>query len=100
MHRRLLPSVPVSTLPIADTKALGALVRSVRLAQGFRIDDMAAFCGVSQDLMSRLENGRPVTSEKLLQVLHRMGLAMLVLPKADIPPNTTNKPGPEENPDG
>ncbi|WP_370628264.1 helix-turn-helix domain-containing protein [Bordetella sp. BOR01] len=78
---------------------MGALVRAARLAQGFRIDDMAAFCGVSQDLMSRLENGRPVTSEKLLQVLHRMGLAMLVLPKADIP-EANNRLASEENPHG
>jgi hypothetical protein len=50
-----------------------------------RIDDAAALSGVSGDLLSRLENAKPVTSEKLLQVLESLGLRLLVVPAGDLP---------------
>jgi len=45
-----------------------------------RIDDAAALSFVSSDLLSRLENGRPVTSDKLLQVCEALGLRLLLMP--------------------
>ena len=61
---------------------LGRLVRAQRRANGLRIDDAAALCGVSVDLLSRLENGRSgVSSDRILRVLDGLGLAMLILDK-------------------
>jgi HTH-type transcriptional regulator, competence development regulator len=60
---------------------------------GLRIDDAAALCGVSVDLLSRLENGRSgVSSERLLKVLDGLGLVMAILNKTqvaggDVPPD-------------
>ncbi|MDQ0608027.1 transcriptional regulator with XRE-family HTH domain [Variovorax sp. W1I1] len=50
-----------------------------------RIDDAASLSGVSSDLLSRLENGKPVTADKLMLVLDSLGLRMLVVPKTAIP---------------
>ncbi|HEU4653189.1 MAG TPA: helix-turn-helix transcriptional regulator [Steroidobacteraceae bacterium] len=62
---------------------LGALVRSQRKASGLRIDDAAALCGVSVDLLSRLENGRSgISSDRLLKVLDGLGLSMLIMEKS------------------
>lgn len=62
---------------------LGQRVRAQRRSSGLRIDDAAALCGVSVDLLSRLENGRSgVSSERLLKVLDGLGLAMAILDKA------------------
>jgi len=62
--------------------ALGPLVRQRRRAQQLRIDDAASLLGVSQDLMSRLENGQgTVRLDKALAILDGLGLALLVVPK-------------------
>ncbi len=50
-----------------------------------RIDDAASLSGVSSDVLSRLENGKPVTADKLIKVLESLGLCILVVPKAEIP---------------
>lgn len=61
---------------------LGPLVRARRREQSLRIDDAAALCGVSVDLLSRLENGKgSVRLDKLLSVLDGLGLALAVGPK-------------------
>jgi transcriptional regulator with XRE-family HTH domain len=60
-------------------------VRAQRRASGLRIDDAAALCGVSVDLLSRLENGRSgVSTDRVIKVLDGLGLAMLVLDKAKL----------------
>jgi transcriptional regulator with XRE-family HTH domain len=60
-------------------------VRAQRRASGLRIDDAAALCGVSVDLLSRLENGRSgVSTDRVIKVLDALGLAMLVLDKAKL----------------
>ena len=62
---------------------LGRLVREQRRASGLRIDDAAALCGVSVDLLSRLENGHSgVGSASLLKVLDGLGLAIRVVDKS------------------
>jgi transcriptional regulator with XRE-family HTH domain len=82
-------------LPVHDTSAtplvrslsdLGKLVRNQRALGQLRIDDAAALSFVSSDLLSRLENGKPVTLDKLLRVLDGLGLRMVVVPTKDIHP--------------
>ena len=63
-------------------QALGQTIREKRKASRLRIDDAAALCGVSVDLLSRLENGKSgVATDRVLKVLDALGLAMLVLDK-------------------
>lgn len=62
--------------------SLGARIRARRKASGLRIDDAAALCGVSVDLLSRLENGKSgVSTQRLLAVLAGLGLVLLVVEK-------------------
>lgn len=84
--RRLSPPTPPDSPCISSLSALGQVVRARRLASGLRIDDAAALCGVSVDLLSRLENGRSgISSDRLLKVLDALGLAMIVLGKEAVP---------------
>ena len=81
---RKLPSFKTNITPMVHTMGdVGALVRNQRARSLLRIDDAAALCFVSSDLMSRLENGKPVGLDKLLLVLDGLGLRMLIAPKAD-----------------
>ena len=76
---------------------LGRLIRERRRTSGLRIDDAAALCGVSVDLLSRLENGRSgVSSDRVLKVLDGLGLAMLIIDKAKVAKilSTASKAGP------
>ncbi|NUA29119.1 helix-turn-helix domain-containing protein [Cupriavidus basilensis] len=82
MPRQLPTSLPPPQPRISSLGELGALVRHRRLKQQLRIDDAASFCGVSANLLSRLENGRPVQTDKLLLVLSGLGLGMILGPKA------------------
>ena len=84
---RSLRATPLPSDPqVALLAALGRLVRAHRVASGLRIDDAAALCGVSVDLLSRLENGRSgVSTDRLLKVLDALGLVMLVVDKAKLP---------------
>ncbi len=67
---------------VPTLKALGGTVRNKRRASALRIDDAAALCGVSVDLLSRLENGKSgISTDRLLRVLDGLGLAMLVIDK-------------------
>ncbi len=70
---------------VRDLADLGKIVRNQRARSKLRIDDAAALSYVSSDLMSRLENGKPVTLDKLLLVLDGLGLRMLVMPTQDLP---------------
>lgn len=81
---RILPSVDPSTpQEIRTLEDLGKIVRNQRAQAKLRIDDAAALSFVSSDLLSRLENGRPITMDKLLKVLDGLGLRMLVVPACD-----------------
>ena len=80
---RKLPAVDPDLSPLAQgLPELGLIARNARARGGFRIDDAAQLAGVSSDLVSRLENGKPVTTDKLLKLLDTMGLALLVMPQA------------------
>jgi transcriptional regulator with XRE-family HTH domain len=80
MARKLPVVTPHISWNVKDIPALGQLVRNQRALNAIRIDDAAALCGVSSNVLSRLENGKPVTLDKLLLILQGLGLHMLVLP--------------------
>ena len=81
---RKLPSInPFTPQEIRKLEDLGQVVRNQRAQAKLRIDDAAALSFVSSDLLSRLENGRPVTMDKLLKVLDGLGLRMLVVPAGE-----------------
>lgn len=64
---------------------LGKVIRERRRTTGLRIDDAAALCGVSVDLLSRLENGNSgVSTGRLLKVLDGLGLALVVVDRAKL----------------
>ena len=84
---RKLPVPDKSATPLVKSLSdLGKIVRNQRAFGHLRIDDAAALSFVSSDLLSRLENGKPVSLDKLLLVLDGLGLRMLVLPTKDVPP--------------
>jgi transcriptional regulator with XRE-family HTH domain len=87
MARTITPS-PLPSRPTIETVAeFGAFVRSMRTQLGLRIDDAAALCGVSVALLSALENGKPrgVGLDKALTIAHQLGLAILAVPRAELP---------------
>ena len=67
---------------VAALRDIGAQIRAARKAQGLRIDDAASLCGVSVDLLSRLENGKGgIATDKVLQVVSSIGLELFVAVK-------------------
>jgi transcriptional regulator with XRE-family HTH domain len=81
-----MPSFQYSETPLRSLHDLGRLIREKRKASDLRIDDAAALCGVSVDLLSRLENGKSgVATDRVLKVLDGLGLAMLVIDKDKLP---------------
>jgi len=76
------PNILLQPLRIVSPSDFGPVVRTRRREQSLRIDDAASLCGVSVDLLSRLENGKgSVRLDKLLTVLDALGLALVVGPK-------------------
>lgn len=86
MARKIRPQ-PLPESPIVDSlETFGAFVRSQRTQQQLRIDDAAALCGVSVQLLSDLENGkRSVGLDKALGVAQQLGLSLLAIPKSEQP---------------
>lgn len=76
---RILPTATDDSPQVTTLAELGRLVRSARARARLRIDDAAQLAGVSADLLSRLERGKPVTADKLLAVLSSLGLTMLLV---------------------
>jgi transcriptional regulator with XRE-family HTH domain len=86
MPRTITPTPLPQTPTIETVVEFGAFVRGLRTQQGLRIDDAASLCGVSVALLSALENGtRSVGLDKALQIAHQLGLALLAVPRADLP---------------
>lgn len=74
-----MPDFQYSEIPVLRLEDLGRHIRSKRKASGLRIDDAAALCGVSVDLLSRLENGKSgVATDRVLKVLDGLGLEMFI----------------------
>lgn len=86
MARTITPH-PLPESPVVDSiQAFGAFIRSLRTQQQLRIDDAAALCGVSVQLLSDLENGkRSVGLDKALTIAQQMGLSLLAVPKSELP---------------
>jgi transcriptional regulator with XRE-family HTH domain len=77
--------LPESTY-VADAVEFGAWIRAFRRQQGLRIDDAAALCGVSVELLHSLETGsRAVGLPKALRVARRLGLAFVAMPLEQVP---------------
>jgi len=84
---RSLPSVDPTVRPaVSCADELGRLIRSERARQGLRIDDAAALCHVSSSVLSRVENGKAVTSDNLLRLLDGLGLSLLIVSKRQVEP--------------
>lgn len=68
---------------VTDQASVGLMVKAARTKQGLRIDDAAALCGVSVGLLSALESGadRSVRLDKMLNILDKLGLALVVTDK-------------------
>lgn len=83
---RKLPIPDETVSPVVRNLAdLGRLVRNQRARARLRIDDAASLSLVSPDMLSRLENGKPVTVDKLMLVLEGLGLRILVVPARALP---------------
>lgn len=81
-----MPNFQYPEIQVASLEDLGRRIREKRKASGLRIDDAAALCGVSVDLLSRLENGKSgVSTDRVLKVLDGLGLVMLLRGKEKIP---------------
>lgn len=78
---------PLPESPSIETAAeFGAFIRSLRTRHQLRIDDAAALCGVSVQLLSDLENGsRSVGLDKALMVAKQLGVALLAVPRSELP---------------
>ncbi|MFL9886174.1 HAD domain-containing protein [Paraburkholderia agricolaris] len=66
-----------------DLQTLGQLVRDARVRCELNIRDAADGIGVSPRVLSRIESGESVGTERLFKVLKDFGLAMLVMQKGD-----------------
>src|SRR5438105_14917245 len=64
----LMGDFQYSETPIRTLIDLGQAIRLKRKATGLRVNDAAALCGVSVDLLSRLENGKSgVATDRVLK---------------------------------
>ena len=90
MARTITPQPLPESLVVDSIEAFGAFIRSLRTQQQLRIDDAAALCGVSVQLLSDLENGkRSVGLDKALAIAQQMGLSLLAIPKSELPQTIT-----------
>jgi len=86
--RTITPTPRPTSLIIESLEDFGTMIRSLRTQQQLRIDDAAALCGVSVQLLSDLENGRrSVGLDKVLAIARQLGLAILTIPRAELPQN-------------
>ena len=83
MTRPLPRPVPNPDPLVRNVPAIGAVVRNYRAENAMPINDAADLLGVSKDVLSRLENGRPIGLDKLFLVLDGFGLTLLIVPKRD-----------------
>jgi len=78
---------------VTSLKDIGAWVRARRTEAQLRIDDAAALCGVSVQLLSDLENGsRSVGIDNVLAVMSKLGLTLHVWPRGE-PFDHASEPG-------
>ncbi len=64
-------------MKITTAENLGSIIRQKRKADGLRLEEAAAVCGVSYAFLSALENGKEtVRLNKVLQVLACLGIEL------------------------
>ncbi|MFM0615014.1 HAD domain-containing protein [Paraburkholderia nemoris] len=81
---------PISSLPDAspnplafNLQTLGQLVRNKRASCELNLLDAADSIGISPGILTRIENGKSVGTERLFKVLKDFGLVMLVMPNGE-----------------
>jgi len=87
MARKITQTAYPEQPKISNLAELGQFIRSMRTQQQLRIDDAAALCGVSVQLLSDLENGKPrdIGFDKAVSIAEQLGLAILVVQRRDLP---------------
>ena len=66
-------------IEITNAAQVGAIVRTVRKAQGLRQDDAAGSIGVSENFLGKVEAGAGrVQWDKLFHVLQELGIRMVL----------------------
>lgn len=69
--------------PVADTRALGAMIRQRRKTLGLRQDAVAMAAGVGVMFVSALERGKPTAEvEKVLAVINAVGIDVYLKARA------------------
>ncbi len=67
---------------ITTVRELGKIIRAKRKADKLTQVEVAGICGVGIRFLSELENGKPtVELTKVLNVLHCLGLKIVVMPR-------------------
>jgi len=70
-------------MPVANTRALGAMIRQRRKALGLRQDAVALAAGVGVMFVSAIERGKPSAEvEKVLAVLNAVGIDVFLKARA------------------
>ncbi|MFZ5555586.1 MAG: helix-turn-helix domain-containing protein [Pseudomonadota bacterium] len=86
MARRIVISPTPQSFELRSVANLGAWVRNRRTQLNLRIDDAAALCGVTVQMLSDLETGkRAARFDLALKVANELGLALLAIPKQQMP---------------
>ncbi|MCF6179016.1 MAG: helix-turn-helix transcriptional regulator [Geopsychrobacter sp.] len=77
----------VNTAPIASLlKAMGQRLDALRIKQGIKNEDLATKSGVNRNTLTRLWQGKPVSSENLFRVLRALGAINLITAAVLEPP--------------
>ena len=83
--KKIVPSAKPVSPEVKTLDQLGQIIQHRRTASGLRLDDAALLCGVAAGSLSNLENSRrAISANKLLQILHGLGLAMLIVSKEQL----------------
>lgn len=74
------------------TSEIGEIIRSARIAQGLRLEDLSAASSVSISFLSDLENGKPTLQiGKVLHILDELGVQIHLTPPSPQPESPTRK---------
>ncbi len=72
-------NINIDTAPVASLlKAMGQRLDALRIKQGIKNEELAAQSGVNRNTLTRLWQGKSVSSENLFRVLRALGAINLV----------------------
>ncbi len=72
-------NINIDTAPVASLlKAMGQRLDALRIKQEIKNEELAAQSGVNRNTLTRLWQGKPVSSENLFRVLRALGAINLV----------------------